>query len=126
MLVSEKPCELNVVLANSNFQFDNKHYLQGGGTAMGTKLAPSFANIFMGCFEDKFVYTYYKTPLFLRWYIDDTFVIWQYLPKSLKEFILHLNSCHAIIKFTKESSLSSVTVNFRDVTVTFNQNVHFY
>ena len=48
---------LRLVLTTNNFEFDNKHFLQVGGTAMGTKLAPSFANIFMGDFEDKFVYT---------------------------------------------------------------------
>ena len=41
---------LRLVLPCNNFQFDNKHYLQVGGTAIGTKLAPSFANIFVGLF----------------------------------------------------------------------------
>ena len=63
-------CELlRLVLTCNNFQFDNKHYLQVGGTAMGTKLAPSFANIFMGWFEDNFVYTYKLQPLMWKRYI---------------------------------------------------------
>ena len=30
---------------------DNQHYLQVCGTAMGTRMAPSYANIFMGVLE---------------------------------------------------------------------------
>ena len=42
---------------------------------MGTKVAPSFANIFMADFEDKFVFTYKTKPsLWLR-YKDDIFLI---------------------------------------------------
>ena len=44
----------------NNFDFAGKHYLQVGGTAMGTKVAPSFANTFMGWFEHHHVYTYPK------------------------------------------------------------------
>ena len=63
---------LKLVLTWNNFQFDDKHYLQIGGTAIGTKLAPSFANIFMGWFEDKFIYPHHKLPLLWKQYIDDT------------------------------------------------------
>ena len=70
-------CELlKLVLTCNNFHFDNKYYLHIGGTAMGTKLAPSFANIFMGWFEDYFVYTYKNQPLIWKRYIDDIFMIW--------------------------------------------------
>ena len=47
---------IDLVLKINNFEFDNKEFLQvGGGTAMGTKIPPSFANLFMGYFEDKHV-----------------------------------------------------------------------
>ena len=36
----------------------SKNYLQVCGKAMETKLAPSYANIFMDYFEEKYVYTY--------------------------------------------------------------------
>ena len=49
----ERPTEclvemLILVLKNNNFTFDGNHYLQINETAMGTKMAPSYANIFMG------------------------------------------------------------------------------
>jgi hypothetical protein len=39
---------LTLVLKNNHFTFDGNHYLQINGIAMGTKMAPSYANIFMG------------------------------------------------------------------------------
>ena len=42
-----------MVLTMNNFEFNGEHYLQVGGSAMGTRLAPSYANLFMD-FEDKF------------------------------------------------------------------------
>jgi hypothetical protein len=44
---------LTLVLKNNNFTFDGNHYLQINGTAMGTKMAPSYANIFMGDLEER-------------------------------------------------------------------------
>ena len=111
---------LHLVLSCNNFQFDNKHYLQTGGTAMGTKLAPSFANIFMSWFEDKFVYTYTPKPLIWKRYIDDIFMIWPHGKNSLDIFVNHLNSSHNTIKFTAETSTSHV--NFLDITVSLNEH----
>jgi hypothetical protein len=115
---------LHHVLTKNNFDFDNRHYLQTGGTAMGTKVAPSFANLFMADFEDKYVYTYQTQPkLWLR-YIDDIFMIWDHTQEELDTFIQHLNSCHTTIKFTSESSTSKV--NFLDTTVTIEANGTLY
>ena len=91
---------LSQVLTYNNFKFNDRHYLQIGGTAMGTKLAPSYANIFMSDFEDKHVYTYRLQPLLWLRYIDDVFCIWQHGKEQLDDFIQHLNSVHRSIKFT--------------------------
>jgi hypothetical protein len=40
-----------MVLKKNNFTFNGDHYLQINGTAMGTNMAPSYANIFMGKLE---------------------------------------------------------------------------
>ena len=82
---------LELVLTTNNFEFDNKEYLQVGGTAMGTKLAPSFANLFMGDFEEKFVYSYHLQPFLRKRFIDDIFIIWTYGEKELIKFIEYLN-----------------------------------
>ena len=36
-----------------SFSFNGDHYLQIGGTAMGTATAPNYANLFMDRFETK-------------------------------------------------------------------------
>ena len=45
-------CDLiRMILTMNNFSFNDNHYLQIHGTAMGTKMAPSYANLFLGYFE---------------------------------------------------------------------------
>ena len=54
---------LEVVLTNNHLkEFNVKHYHQVSGTATGTKLGPSYANLFMTKFEEKYVYTYPPQP----------------------------------------------------------------
>ena len=67
---------LREVLHKNNFEFNGKHYLQVGGTAMGTRLAPSYANIFMGDLEERLLDKYEKTPYLWVRFIDDIFAIW--------------------------------------------------
>jgi hypothetical protein len=43
---------LTLVLKNNNFTFDGNHYLQINGTAIGTKMTHSYANIFMEDIEE--------------------------------------------------------------------------
>ena len=106
---------LELVLTTNNFKFDSKDCLQVGGTAMGTKLAPSFANLFMGYFEDKFVYSYHLKPFIWKRFIDDIFFVWTYGQNELDNFVDYLNNCHDTIKFTLETSL--LNINFLDITI---------
>ena len=106
---------LKKVLTCNNFDFNGKHYLQVGGTAMGTKVAPAYANTFMGWFEENHVYTYHTQPLLWKRFIDDIFVIWPYSQGQLDEFVTYLNSRMPSIKF--EAETSTTHVHFLDVTV---------
>ena len=47
-----------MVLKIYNFQSNGVNFLQVGGTAMSTNVAPSYAVNYMGSFERKHVYTY--------------------------------------------------------------------
>jgi len=115
---------LNLVLTCNNFEFNNQHFLQTQGVAMGTRVAPTIANLVMGHFEEKFVYTYHLRPLIWLRYIDDNFMIWTHGKEALDEFIAHLNSVHPSIKFTHEASPASV--NFLDTTVIKDHTGHLY
>jgi len=108
---------LKAVLHKNNFQFNGKNYLQIGGTAMGTRLAPSYANLFMGRLEQRELKRLeqrgLKPALYLR-FIDDIFMIWTLGETKLNEFTTHMNEAHPTIKFTCEFSRESV--NFLDTT----------
>ena len=83
---------------------------------MGTKIAPSYANTFMGWFEETQVYTYVQ-PLLWKRFIDDIFVIWTYGQGELNTFVLHLNTCMPTIN---EAEASQTLVHFLDVNVHLN------
>ena len=106
---------LSLVLTLNNFKFNDEHYLQTGGTAMGTRLAPSFANIYMDFFEEKHVYTYLQQPNAWFRYIDDIFMVWNHGKSALDEFIHHLNSAIESISFSSE--IWKKSLSFLDVTV---------
>ncbi|KAI8516763.1 corticospinal neuron axon guidance through spinal cord [Branchiostoma belcheri] len=86
---------------------------------MGTRVAPSYANIFMGHFEDRFVYKRTVRPWIWWRYIDDIFAVWTRSEEELKSFIQDLNQAHRTIKFTVETS--KTTINFLDVKVNISE-----
>ena len=85
---------LELVVTLNNFQFNDKNYVQIGGTAVCQKVAPRFANIFMSGFEDKYVYTYPPQPLLWVRFIDDVMFLWQHGDAKLTKFKDYLNNCH--------------------------------
>ena len=111
---------LELVLTNNHFEFNGEFYHQLSGTAMGTKLAPSYANLFMTKFEDKYVYTYPQQPLLWKSFIDDIFLIWPHGKNSLIEFIEHLNTVHPTIKFT--SDISDTQISSLDLSIYLNES----
>ena len=110
-------CLLEKVLKLNNFAFDNHNFIQVKGTAMGTRAAPNFANVYMGRFEDTFVYRTEWYHYIIDWvrFIDDIFFIWKGDESSLATFIKYLNGVESSIKFTHEKFYKSV--NFLDTKV---------
>ena len=85
---------LRVVLEENYFDYSGRYNYQIAGTAMDTKLAPSYANLFMSNFEDKCVCAYPQHPLLWERFIDEIFLIWTY---SMQDFMDYLNNCHPAI-----------------------------
>ena len=112
-----------MILGMNNFSFNGQHFLQTHGTAMGTRMAPSYANLFMGNFEQLAIENAPLKP-FVWWrYIDDIFMIWTEGEDNLKTFIKYINSIHPAIKFTHEySNSSNQSLPFLDVQVHLNNN----
>lgn len=104
---------IQLILENNSFHFNGNFFNQIKGTAMGTKMAPSYATLFMGYLE---VSLYQKISNELgtdignyfqeNWlrYLDDCFIIW---PKSFGDhniLIKILNSLHPNMKFTTNTN----------------------
>ena len=103
------------ILTLNYFQFEDNMWLQKHGTAMGTCMAPSYANLFMGALEEKMLETSPEKPIVWLRYIDDIFFIWPHGRPALETFITHVNNFHHTIKFTSEISPSQIP--FLDVMV---------
>jgi hypothetical protein len=99
---------LGLILYNNVFRFNDKFYLQLQGTAMGTKMAPAYANVFMGALESRVLAEATPSPKIWRRYIDDIFLVWTDTEDSLRQFIAGLNREHPRIKFTSEISDSEI------------------
>ena len=117
-----------LVLKSNAFRFGNTVYHQLMGTAMGTPMAPNYANLFMTKFETDLIESYYKSkgvrPLVWYRYIDDIFFIWNEGPEKLSDFLDYAQNFSASkkmksnIKFDVNQSIDQV--NFLDVAVRIN------
>ena len=110
-----------LVLENNYFEFDEKIFRQKLGTAIGTKFAPGFANIFMGYLEEKFLSTCKLKPWVWWRFLDDVFIIWLHSEEELNLFLVRLNSFHETIKFTWEVGYRQIS--FLDVRVSLEDGL---
>ena len=108
------------VLENNVFEHNGGKFKQKQGTAIGTKMAPPYAILFMSDLEEDILDSSVLKPLVWWRYIDDIFMLWQHGEESLNIFLKTLNSVHETIKFTAD--YSSDRVNFLDVEVILRNN----
>ena len=108
-----------LVLTLNSFEFDGHFFDQISGVAMGTKMGPSYACLFMGHLEHLVWSTYDGPfpPLFHR-YIDDGIGITDMSEVELTRFINFIGSFNPAIQFT--SNISTTSVNFLDIIVTIH------
>ena len=113
---SKSLCDLASIVLKENYsELSSKIYHQKLGTAIGTKFAPPYANLFMAGLEKHiFENSGYHPYLWLR-FLDDIFCIWTDGLEKLQEFFKFLNAFHPTIKFTMNYSYR--TINFLDVQV---------
>ena len=108
-------CLAELVLTLSNFSFDSEHYQQISGVAMGTKMGPSYANLFVG-YVEKQIFKWYTGPFpdFFSHYIGDCLGTALYSHVDLDDY-------HPALKFTWE--ISGTCVLSLDILVSINGNV---
>ena len=113
---TETLCDLiRMILTMNNFSFNDKPYLQTHGTAMETRMAPSYANHFLAKFETYALSRAPFQPFIWPHYIDDIFMIWTRSVQDLNTFRSSSKDIHPTIKFTYDYSFSSIP--FLDVNV---------
>lgn len=103
---------LQVILENNTFFFDKQCFLQTKGTAMGTKVAPTYATLVMGYLENKMYESLkesfdeeFSNYIQQNWkrFLDDCFIFWTKSKDDLNKFHSEINKLNESIKFTMES-----------------------
>ena len=113
---------LRIILENNSFCFGAKNFLQINGTAMGTKMAPTYANLTLAYLEET-LYTKFRskyTEEFVKhfeesWkrYIDDCFIVWDNNIDNIEALHTELNNLHPKLVFTIEQS--DTEISFLDI-----------
>ena len=105
---------LELILKYNIFVFNSDLYLQLIGTAMGTKPAPSYANIFMARRIDHMIKELTAEfgdgvyPIrFLKRFLDDIFMIFTGSIEKLHLILDELNTVHPTIEFTMNHTFTN-------------------
>ena len=111
-----------LVLTLNCFSFGGNYYKQTNGVAMGTKMGPSYANLFVGFIEHQFFSQYHgpKPELYGR-YIDDCIGATSSTKEELTQFITAVNSFHPALKYTWE--ISDTSLAFLEIKISIEGNV---
>lgn len=109
--------------------FDDKFYKQKFGTAMGTPMAPSIANIFMYWLESSLLGKCIWEESQETWkrYIDDIILFWLHSEDELTKSITWINALHPTIKFTAEygrDRIPYLDVSLSIVEITITTDLH--
>lgn len=109
---------LRFMLENYFFMYHNALYHQCRGTAMGTRMAPSYANLFMWILKKTYITgdKEYKPRIILyKRFIDYLFFIWKGNERSALEFTKKLNSNSWGIKCTPKYNKDEI--DFLDLVI---------
>lgn len=113
---------LNNCLNNNIFTFDNQHFLQINGTAMGTTMAPTYANCYLKSLEESWKQRhpqFQQYILLFKRYIDDLILIYDNSNNDLETFIKQLEKCYQPLEITIESGKKC---NYLDLTLEIDHN----
>ena len=106
---------LDFILKHSTFKFMDTHIHQILGTSMGTRMAPPYANLFMGKEERTIILTFLHLIYFWKRFIDDIFFIFLGSHSQLKSLMTFMNTISPTIKYI--FTYSKQTVTFLDVQI---------
>ena len=94
---------LEICLDSNTFEFNNEHFKQIHGTAIGPKMSPAYACLAMGLVDQRMWRESPQKPKKWDRYIDDVMGIWLHGKQAFNEFLEFLNSLYpGVLKFTGE------------------------
>ena len=103
-----------LVLTLNTFEFNGEYYKQTGGVAMGSRLGPNYACLFVGHVEERMLssYTGMKPDLYKR-YMDDVAGASSCSEEDLRQFLEFASSFHPNLEYTW--SVSTDKLPFLDI-----------
>ena len=96
---------MRLILKENSLTFNDKHFLQTHGIAMGAKMAIAFAVIFMAHIEKRLLTATPQKPIFWKRFIDDIFSVRTLPEKEISNSIDFANSFHATFEFTHDRNV---------------------
>ena len=118
---------VKLVMEKNIFTFDNQHWLQLLGTSMGSRVSPTWANLFYGVLEKKILQNcpqHLKDLIFLwKRFIDDILLIFTGSWQQFLELFDYLNSTHTTIKYDTPCYYPDQnSCNFLDLKISISEN----
>ena len=107
---------LNNTLTGNVFSYNTDFYQQTDGTAMGTIMAPTYANCYLASKEKQIINS--NNILLYKRYIDDILIIYKDQNGSIEAFKNELKEAYSPLELTIESSKHQAI--FLDTTITVN------
>ena len=105
------------------FLYKDKLYKQTDGVAMGSPLAPTLANLFLGHLEQEWINDSSSPLIYLR-YVDDIFCVFDARNDKHLEFMQFLNTRHPNLTFTCETGPTKLP--FLDVMLEMNNGMPIF
>ena len=111
---------LEICLDYNNFVFGEQNYIQIHGTSIGPKMAPGYACLGMGVFEEIMDSTVVNKPIKWTRYIDDIWGLWKGDECSFNHFMASINSLFpGELEFTSE--FSNENLPFLDLSMSLKE-----
>ena len=111
----------DLVFTLNCFSFADSYYKEINCVVMGTKMVPSYANLFVGYIEQQFFNQYNgPKPELYRRYIDDCVGATSSTRVELNQFVTAVNSFHPALKYTWE--ISDTSLAFLDIKLSIEGN----
>jgi len=103
-----------LVLTLNSFSYNNEYYCQLGGVAVGSKMGPNYACLFIGPVEQQICKQYTRfIPQLHKRYIDDIVGAGSRWNEEPKAFIDFVSNFHPALQFT--SSITDMELLFLDI-----------